>query len=214
MRPQPLTLDGSLRNLTCRPMIGQRASSQTKNLKKPKSVAMVMEKPSKSSNMNLMVMIFCMWHQLNHINLPAKNEWNLPCGFGDRPIATAWQPGSGWGSGGIDHVTRMVMLRVCDIMCDVIVTSFCEGQVAHSRIRDHVTRMVMLRVCDVMCDVIVTSFCEGQVAHSRIRVNPFRYRSGWGPGGIDHVARMVMLHACDIIICDIILLRPRIRVRL
>ncbi len=48
-----------------------------------------MEKPSKNSAIDLMVMDFCVWGLLNHFNLPAKNEWNLPHGFGDRHIATA-----------------------------------------------------------------------------------------------------------------------------
>ncbi len=55
---------------------------------------MVMEKRSKSSDIDLMGLNFCPWCLLHHINLPAKNEQNLPHGSGDRPLATAWQPES------------------------------------------------------------------------------------------------------------------------
>ncbi len=81
--------------------MGPTSSSRNKISKNSKSVAMVMKKPSKSSNIALVIMVFCMWHLLNHISLHTKSEQNLPCGLGDRPIATAWQPDSGWGSGGI-----------------------------------------------------------------------------------------------------------------
>ena len=60
-----------------------------------------MEQSSKSWDIGQIVMSFCAWCLLKHINLPAKNEQNLPCGFGDRPLATAWQPEWNWGSGGI-----------------------------------------------------------------------------------------------------------------
>ncbi len=40
----------------------------------------------------------------DNINLPAKNEQNPPSEFGDMSIATAWQPESEWGPGGIAHV--------------------------------------------------------------------------------------------------------------
>ena len=60
-----------------------------KILKKSKTVAVVMKKPSKISDIDLMVMDFCVWGLLNHFNLPAENERNLPHGFGDRHIATA-----------------------------------------------------------------------------------------------------------------------------
>ena len=66
---------------------------------------MVMKKPSKSWDIDLMVMGFGVWSLLKHTNLPAKNERNLPYSFGDRPLATAWQPELDWGSGEIDHAS-------------------------------------------------------------------------------------------------------------
>ena len=71
--------------------MGQRASSQHRIWEKSKNVALVMKKPSKISYNDLGIMDFCVWGLLGHINLPGKNERNLPCSFQDRPIATAWQ---------------------------------------------------------------------------------------------------------------------------
>ena len=96
--------------------------------KKSNSVAMVMKKTSKSSHFDLMVMIFCIWCLLEHINLPAKNEQNPPSFFGDRPIATAWQPESEWDPGSIAHFCDVP--RRCDVTPsftwrhDVAVTSW------------------------------------------------------------------------------------------
>ena len=50
---------------------------------------MVMKKTSKSSNICLNVVIFGRSTLLNHTNMLAKNEQNLPRGFRDRP---PWQP--------------------------------------------------------------------------------------------------------------------------
>ena len=52
------------------------------------------EKLSQGSDIGLTVLNFCMGDLIKHINLPTKNEQNLPCCSEDRPIATAWQPGS------------------------------------------------------------------------------------------------------------------------
>ena len=63
-------------------------------------------------------MNFCMWSLPDNINKPAKNEQNPPSDFGDRPIATAWQPESEWGPGGITHVCDVTASRHCphDVM--------------------------------------------------------------------------------------------------
>ncbi len=47
-----------------------------------------MQKPSKSMDINPILLIFAVYGCLIHINLHAKNEGNLPHGFRDRPIAT------------------------------------------------------------------------------------------------------------------------------
>ncbi len=62
-------------------------SRENEILEKSKSVAMVMEKPSKSTGIGLIVMIFVKSTWLIHKNLHAKNQGNLPHGFRDRPIA-------------------------------------------------------------------------------------------------------------------------------
>ncbi len=49
---------------------------------------MVMAKPSKSMDINPILLIFAVHVCLIHINLHAKHEGNLPGGFQDRPIAT------------------------------------------------------------------------------------------------------------------------------
>ena len=64
------------------------------------TVAMVMKKLSHGSDIDLMVTKLCIWCLLNHTNLLAENEQNLPHGFRDRPLATAWQPTSKWYSRG------------------------------------------------------------------------------------------------------------------
>ncbi len=64
------------------------------------TVAMVIKKLSNGSDIDLMVTKLCIWCLLNHTNLLAENEQNLPHGFRDRPLATAWQPTSKWDSGG------------------------------------------------------------------------------------------------------------------
>ncbi len=75
-----------------------------------------------------MVMAFGMWSLLYHINFPAENEQNLSCGSGDRPIATAWQPESDWGSGGIISALWRPWWRHCvrDIIACMVLcmTSF------------------------------------------------------------------------------------------
>ncbi len=55
----------------------------------------IQEKPYNGSHILLMVMVFYISSLLSIINLPIKNEQNLPSGFRDRPIATVattWQP--------------------------------------------------------------------------------------------------------------------------
>ncbi len=49
---------------------------------------MVMEKPSKSTGIGQIAMIFAIstWH--TYTNLHTENQKNPPRGFGDRPIAT------------------------------------------------------------------------------------------------------------------------------
>ena len=76
------------------------------------TVAMATKKPSKRTCLAPILTNFCMWSLHDDISFPAKNEQNPPSGFGDRPIATAWQPESEWGPGGIAHV------------CDVTETSW------------------------------------------------------------------------------------------
>ena len=48
---------------------------------------MVMQKPSKSMDIDPIVMNFGRYGRLIYINWHAKNEENLPSGFRDRPIA-------------------------------------------------------------------------------------------------------------------------------
>ena len=52
----------------------------------------VNRKRSHCSHIGLMVLIFLKCSLLDHVHLLAENERNLPHGFRDRPIATAWQP--------------------------------------------------------------------------------------------------------------------------
>ncbi len=49
----------------------------------------IWEKPSKSSHIGHTVLTFCLLSLLPEMNLPTKNEENLPHGFGDKPPATA-----------------------------------------------------------------------------------------------------------------------------
>ena len=49
--------------------------------------AMVMQKPSKSMDIDPIIMIFAIYGSLTHTILHAKNEGNLPCGF---RMATAY----------------------------------------------------------------------------------------------------------------------------
>ena len=51
-----------------------------------------------------MVMNLCMWSPPYHMNLHAKNEQYLFSGFGDRAIATAWQPKAEGGPRGVDDM--------------------------------------------------------------------------------------------------------------
>ena len=55
---------------------------------KLKIVAMVIEKPSKSTGIGPIVIIYARSTWLIHTNLHVKNHGNPPCGFQDRPIAT------------------------------------------------------------------------------------------------------------------------------
>ncbi len=48
---------------------------------------MVMQKPSKSMDIDLIVMVFTTYGHVIHINLHAKNEENPPCSFRDNPMA-------------------------------------------------------------------------------------------------------------------------------
>ncbi len=67
------------------------------------AVAMeIWKKLSKSSHIGPMVLTFCMWSLLPHMDLPTKNEENLPQGF-------AWQPKSERGPGVIGNVFRSFM---------------------------------------------------------------------------------------------------------
>ena len=63
-----------------------------------------------------MVLIFLMCSPLNHINSLAENEQNLPHGFRDRPLATAWQPQS-------ETLEGWIMLLLRDITPFFSVTS-------------------------------------------------------------------------------------------
>ncbi len=92
---------------------------------------MVMQKPSKSMDMEGIVIILAVYGSLIHINSHAKNEENLPCGFRDRPIATV-------------TATRF-RLRL-QRFCDVIGTS--------SRARDDVLARVMSQ--DVILSPVLT----------------------------------------------------------
>ena len=58
-------------------------------LEKSKTVATVMQKPSKPMDIDPIIMIFAIYGSLTHTILHAKNEGSLPCGFRDSPIATA-----------------------------------------------------------------------------------------------------------------------------
>ena len=58
-----------------------------------------MQKPSKSMDIDPILMNFARYIRLIYINWHAKNEENLRHGFRDRPIATVRQPDSDWGSG-------------------------------------------------------------------------------------------------------------------
>ncbi len=51
-------------------------------------VAMVIQKHSKSIDIEQILLISAVYGFLIHINSHAKNEGNLPSGFRDRPIAT------------------------------------------------------------------------------------------------------------------------------
>ena len=55
---------------------------------------MVMQKRSKSIDIDQILLIFAPYGRLININLHAKNKENLPHGYRDRPIATVRQPDS------------------------------------------------------------------------------------------------------------------------
>ena len=61
---------------------------RNKILGKSEMVAMVMEKPSKSTGISPIVMIFFVSTWLIHTDLHAKNQGNPLSGFRDRSIAT------------------------------------------------------------------------------------------------------------------------------
>ncbi len=63
-------------------------------LEKSKRVAMVVQKPSKSMDVNPILLILAVYGCVIHINKHAKDEENLLRCFQDRPIATERQPDS------------------------------------------------------------------------------------------------------------------------
>ena len=92
------------------------------------TVAMVMQKPSKSMDIAQILMIFARYGCLIYINVHAKNEENLPSRFRDRPH-----------SNGTATRFRLRIWRFRDVMEDVIV------------------RMTSCDVFVTSCDVFVTS---------------------------------------------------------
>ena len=74
-------------------------------------------KCSHCSHTGLRWMILAIHNVIGHTNFSAENEQNLPSGSRDSPLATAWQPKSDWGSGGMDHAD--VAWRHAVFQCDV-----------------------------------------------------------------------------------------------
>ncbi len=103
--------------------------SRNKILEKSKGVAMAIKKPSKIWDIVLMVMRFCVWGLINHINLHAKNQWNLPHGFKDRHIATAMATNirdvTHWMDTSNVAARHYWLLGYCDIIVQKWVTSLC-----------------------------------------------------------------------------------------
>ncbi len=62
-----------------------RASWHNRILGTLTMVAMEMQKPSKSMDIALILMILARYGRLTYINFPAKNEENLSSRFRDRP---------------------------------------------------------------------------------------------------------------------------------
>ena len=113
----PIVSQRILIKLGTKKSVGVREQPRKVGFWKFQMIAMVITKNySKSLNINLIFIDFGMWSLLHHITLSAKNEQNLPHGSGDKPIATAWQLKSDWGSGGITWPLRHPIS--CNISCN------------------------------------------------------------------------------------------------
>ena len=108
-----------------------RASWHIRILGTLKTVAMVIQKPSKSMDIATILMIFARYGCLIYINVYAKNEENLPSRFRDMSHSNSTATRF-----------RLRIPRFSDVMDDIIM---------------HVTsRDVMQRLCDVrrrLCEV-------------------------------------------------------------